>query len=78
MTGRIVQVVEGVDIRLLYSGFSGSDKDDRILVAVRGDKNDKDGSYPDRLVELIETVEYVPQTPASAVPPADMWEEWDM
>lgn len=77
-TGRIVQVIEGVDARLLYSGPSTDDKDDRILVAMRGDKREKDGSYADRLLELIETIEYVPQTPGTRAPPADMWEGWDM
>jgi hypothetical protein len=77
-TGRIVQVIEGVDTRLLYSGFSTDDKGDRILVAMRGDKRGKDGSHADRLLELIETVEYVPQTPGIGTPSADMWEEWDM
>ncbi|KAF9445469.1 hypothetical protein P691DRAFT_734916, partial [Macrolepiota fuliginosa MF-IS2] len=77
-TGRIAQVIEGTDIRLMYNGHSTSDKDDRVLVAMRGDKRDGDGTFTDRLVELVETVEYVPQTPASAVPPVDVWAEWDM
>jgi len=77
-TGRIAQVIEGVDTRLMYDGFSADDKDDRILVAMSGDKRDNDGSHADRLLELIETVEYVPQTPATETPPPDMWGEWDM
>lgn len=76
-TGRIVQVIEGLDVRLTYSGSLTDDKDDRILVAMRGDTDSgRDGSSADRLVELVETVEYVPQTPAFAEP--DMWTEWDM
>jgi hypothetical protein len=42
---------------------------------MRGNKCE-DGSYADRLVELIETVEFVPQTPASVEPV--MWMEWDL
>jgi hypothetical protein len=74
-TGKIVQVLEGVDVRLMYSGPPTRNKDDRILVAMRGNKCE-DGSYADRLVELIETVEFVPQTPASVEPV--MWMEWDL
>ncbi len=62
----------------MYSGFSSGDKDDRILVAMRGEKKEKDGNYADKLLELIETVEYVPQTSGTEAPPADMWAEWDM
>ncbi|XP_006459443.1 hypothetical protein AGABI2DRAFT_201698 [Agaricus bisporus var. bisporus H97] len=74
-TGKIVQVLEGADVRLMYSGPPTHNKDDRILLAMRGSKG-QDGSFADRLVELIETVEYVPQTPAMAEPV--MWTEWDL
>ncbi|KXN84722.1 Rho1 guanine nucleotide exchange factor 3 [Leucoagaricus sp. SymC.cos] len=75
-TGRIAQVIEGTDVRLMYTGFGTDDRDDRVLVAMRGSKNDKDGTSAERIVELIETVEYAPQSTVSTVP--DVWDEWDM
>jgi hypothetical protein len=61
----------------MYSGgYAPYDSVDRILVAMRGTRNEKDGSSADRLVELVETVEYVPQTQASMT--SGLWEDWDM
>lgn len=72
-TGQIAQVIEDVDIRLMYSGHSTSDRDDRVLVAIGGDK--KADSIAERVVELVETVEYVSHSAVSNVP--DIWDEWD-
>ncbi|KAF8149926.1 hypothetical protein B0H34DRAFT_731762 [Crassisporium funariophilum] len=74
-TGRIVQVIEGRDIRLLYSGPYMS-KDDPVLVAMRGGKNDKDG-VSEKIVELTETEEITVRTPGSATV-SSIWDEWDM
>jgi hypothetical protein len=41
-TGRIVQVIEGQDIRLMYSG-PYTKKENPILVAMRGNKDDHNG-----------------------------------
>jgi len=73
-TGKIVQVIEDVDIRLMYSGYSTSDRDDRVLVAIRGNK--KEDSVAERVVELVETVEYVSYSAVSNV--SDIRDEWDM
>lgn len=75
-TGRIVQVIEGVDVRLMYSGHTTSDRDDRVLVAMRGTRDEKEGRTTDRIVELVETVEYIPQSTVPVV--SDIWHEWDM
>lgn len=72
-TGKIVQVIEDVDIRLMYSGCSTSDRDDRVLVAIRGNK--KEDSVAERVVELVETVEYVSHSAVSNM--SDIWDEWD-
>ena len=73
-TGRIVQVIEGKDIRLLYSGpYIG--KDHPILVAMRGGKDDQDG-VSDKIVEMIETEEISLMTPTTEQ--ASAWDEWDM
>lgn len=75
-TGRLVQVIEGTDLRLLHSGPTGS-ANDTILVAMRGEKDDKDG-VSDKITELIETAELV-RTPSTArVVPENLWDEWDM
>ncbi|KAJ3865305.1 hypothetical protein EV359DRAFT_72510 [Lentinula novae-zelandiae] len=82
LTGRIVQVIEGEDIRLMYAGPT-PDSHELILVAMRGDggQEDKDlkGGVVDKIVELQETSEISDvraRTPTTAVPA--MWEEWDM
>ncbi|EEB91417.1 hypothetical protein MPER_10224, partial [Moniliophthora perniciosa FA553] len=77
LTGRLVQVIEGQDIRLLYSGPEANSAE-TILVAMRGEKNDQDG-VTEKIVELKETKEISigSATPISAIP-ASVWEEWDM
>ncbi|KAJ3913880.1 hypothetical protein F5877DRAFT_83360 [Lentinula edodes] len=82
LTGRIVQVIEGEDIRLMYAGPT-PDSHELILVAMRGDggQGDKDlkEGVVDKIVELQETSEISDmraRTPTTAVPA--MWEEWDM
>jgi hypothetical protein len=77
-TGRIVQVIEGLDIRLLYSGPMYSE-DDNVVVAMRGTRDDKDG-MSEMVIELVETSEITatPATPAVAMPVPSMWDEWDM
>ncbi|KAF8910664.1 hypothetical protein CPB84DRAFT_1842646 [Gymnopilus junonius] len=74
-TGRVVQVIEGHDIRLLYSGPYTS-KEDPVLVAMRGGKDDKNGAS-EKIAELIQTEEISLMTPATAVAPS-LWDEWDM
>ncbi|KIK10379.1 hypothetical protein K443DRAFT_670999 [Laccaria amethystina LaAM-08-1] len=75
INGRIVQVIEGNDIRLLFSGPMTS-KDDPVMFAMRGDKDDG-GGVSEKIVELKETSEIAPVTPLSASVPV-MWDEWDM
>jgi hypothetical protein len=70
LTGLLVQVIEGQDIRLLHSS------DDAILVAMRGGLDDEAGAS-EKIVDLKETSEIVGPRTASVQPPA-MWDEWDM
>ncbi|CAA7267017.1 unnamed protein product [Cyclocybe aegerita] len=77
-TGRIVQVIEGQEIRLLYSD-PYTTKDDPVLVAMRGSKDDKDG-VSEKIVELMETEEISalsPISPTTMVSPS-VWDDWDM
>ncbi|KAF5382217.1 hypothetical protein D9615_004363 [Tricholomella constricta] len=67
-TGVIVQVIEGADIRLLHASPD-------ILVAMRGSKDDKDGTS-EKIVQLTETSALPAATPIAAVP--SVWDEWDM
>ncbi|KAJ7227194.1 hypothetical protein GGX14DRAFT_418522 [Mycena pura] len=70
LTGLLVQVIEGQDIRLLHS------TNDVILVAMRGGHDDEEG-MSDKIVDLQETTEVVgPRTATMPVPA--MWDEWDM
>jgi len=74
-TGRLVQAIEGKDLRLLHSGPTGGG--DTILVAMRGEKDDNDG-VSDKITELIETAELV-RTPSTArAVPENIWDEWNM
>lgn len=77
-TGRLVQAIEGGDIRLLYSGPTTL-KDDTIIVAMRGEKNDKEG-ISDKLVELVETTEISTAitSPTTTTSNPAVWDEWDM
>jgi len=75
MTGRLVQVIEGQDIRLLYSGPTPASTDN-ILVVMKGDRDDENG-VSEKIVELVETSEIRDvNTPTTANPA--MWDEWDM
>ncbi|KAH9903012.1 hypothetical protein C8Q73DRAFT_798049 [Cubamyces lactineus] len=74
-TGKLVQVVEGADMRRIDVGLLSPDKDNTgsTLIAMKG-KEDK-GLVSDRIVELVETAEL--HTPrVSDVPGA--WDEFDV
>ncbi|KAG5650366.1 hypothetical protein H0H81_012481, partial [Sphagnurus paluster] len=75
ITGLIVQVMEGADIRLIHKS-PYKDKNDDILVAMRGSKDDKDG-VSETIVRLTETSAIQPPTPVVANYPS-AWDEWDM
>jgi RHO1 GDP-GTP exchange protein 1/2 len=76
-SGKLVQVIEGQDIKLLYAGFASEDK--TVLVGMKGDKDDEEGaSY--KIVDLVETQEL--QTPSTsswrAMSTDELWDTWDM
>ncbi|PPQ99136.1 hypothetical protein CVT24_009326 [Panaeolus cyanescens] len=93
-TSRLVQVIEGKDIRLTYSGPYES-KDDTILCVMRGKTFNGEGGFSEKVVELVETEEisqvWSPVTPHSMssvqtqmqsqpqrTSQAAIWDEWDM
>lgn len=78
-TGRLDQVIEGNDIRLLlHTNMKSHSVDDTLLVAMRGTKDDKDG-VSDKIIELVQTAEFSSmQTPMASTPVEGLWDEWDM
>jgi len=77
--GRIIQAIEGVDIRLLHFNASVGNTDP-IIVGMKGKKDDGNGAS-DRLVELAETMELKPISPVKMPSPITsplIWDEWDM
>jgi hypothetical protein len=75
-SGKLVQVIEGADIRLLFSDPEITPHDN-ILLAMRGKHNDN-GGVSDKIVELLTTVEIPPQSAAGTPSTASVWSEWDM
>ncbi|KAF8896352.1 hypothetical protein BD779DRAFT_1668158 [Infundibulicybe gibba] len=71
-TGQIVQVIEADGIRLMFNPYMV--KDENILVAMRGGKDDESG-ISDKIAELVETSEITTAAPVTV--PA-MWDDWDM
>lgn len=74
-TGRLVQVLQGQDLRVLHSDPAG---DSPILMARRGTKDDSNGTS-DQICELVETRELnsaVARPVVSGGP--GLWDEWDM
>ncbi|KAI0040258.1 hypothetical protein FA95DRAFT_1611936 [Auriscalpium vulgare] len=71
-SGRLVQVIEGQDMRLLHSGLS---EKDMVVIGRKGRLEDKTG-LSEALVELVQTSEISTPAPASAV--EGLWDEWDM
>jgi hypothetical protein len=68
-TGRLLQVIEGMEIRLLQSLPKGQGP---ILIAMRGSKDDDKG-LSDQLIELIPTVALEsPTTNENDL----IWDEW--
>ena len=74
-SGRLIQVLEGQELRLLHQGTSTGGP---VLVARRGSKNDKHGQS-DEVLELVETAEIAtPGTASSSNAANGLWDEWDM
>ena len=77
MTGRLVQVIEGLDIRLLY-GPAMSEPKDNVIIAMRGEIDEEQG-VSEKIIQMVETSE-ISSTPSVVDPgiPSEVWEEWDM
>ena len=81
-TGRIVQVLEGEDIRLLYSGLLPGEK--VTLMGLKDGTDDVPGPK-EKIVELVETQELrksprvssSSSTPRSEYAGSDIWDMWE-
>jgi hypothetical protein len=69
-TGRLDQVIEATDLRLLHSGPLNN----AILAVMKGDLEDKDGTS-EKIVELQETSAL---SPGVSSPAEILWDHWDM
>ena len=80
--GRLLQVIEAIDIRLLYFNHSVGSSDP-IILSMKGKKGDND-DISNKIFELAETVAL--QSPLPKSPTAEtmhtaapeLWETWDM
>ena len=68
-TGKLVQVIEGENIRLLHWG------EEAVLVAMKKANGQRSGGTEDALIELIPT-QAIEATPSVQSP--ELWDEWDM
>jgi hypothetical protein len=81
-SGRLTQVLEGQDIRLLYSGLSPGEK--VTLMALRDGGSDAPG-LKDKIVELVETrelgrtpsVSSAGASPRSEYTASSIWDMWE-
>ena len=71
-SGRLVQVIEGRDVRLLHSGLTDTDM---LVAGMTGDVEDASG-LSEKLVELVQTTAI--DTRAPIVRAEQLWDEWDM
>jgi RHO1 GDP-GTP exchange protein 1/2 len=69
-TGKLVQVIEGFDIRLVHASERS------ILVVMRGSGDKHGDGAGEKLVELVETVDLATQQQSTNTP--GLWDEWDM
>ncbi|KAH9960831.1 hypothetical protein BC827DRAFT_1205615 [Russula dissimulans] len=71
-SGKLVQVIEGGDVRLLHSGLT---KEDMLVAAMTGDVEDESG-LSEKILELVPTMAIDVQTPVARA--EQHWDEWDV
>ncbi|KAI0303762.1 hypothetical protein B0F90DRAFT_1816034 [Multifurca ochricompacta] len=71
-SGKLVQVIEGNDVRLLHCGLA---EQDMLIAAMTGDVEDARG-LSEKLVELVQTSAIDAQAPLARA--EQLWDEWDM
>jgi hypothetical protein len=71
-SGKLVQVIEGKDVRLVHSGLT---KEDMLVAAMTGDIEDENG-LSEKVQELVQTTAIDAQELMGRV--EQQWDEWDV
>lgn len=71
-SGKLVQVMEGEDVRLVHSGLTDKDM---LVTAMTGDVEDENG-LSEKVVELVPTTAIDAQELKGRV--EQYWDEWDV
>ena len=71
-SGKLVQVIEGGDVRLLHAGLT---EEDMLVATMTGDVEDESG-LSERVLELVPTTAIDVQAPVVRI--QQYWDEWDM
>jgi RHO1 GDP-GTP exchange protein 1/2 len=71
-SGKLVQVIEGEDVRLVHSGLT---EDDMLVAAMKGDIEDENG-LSEKVLELVPTAAIDTQELAGRV--EQYWDEWEV
>jgi hypothetical protein len=72
-SGKLVQVIEAGDVRLLHSGLTEED----MLVAAMTSEVDDENGLSEKVLELVQTMA-IDDTQESAVRVQQHWDDWDM
>jgi hypothetical protein len=71
-SGKLVQVIEGEDVRLVHSGLT---EEDMLVAAMTGDIEDENG-LSEKVLELVPTAAIDAQEVVGRV--EQYWDEWDV
>jgi len=71
-SGKLVQVIEGEDVRLVHSGLA---EEDMLVAAMTGDIEDENG-LSEKVLELVPTAAIDVQEQVGSV--EQYWDEWDV
>ena len=71
-SGKLVRVIEGVDVRLMHSGLT---EEDMLVAAMTGDIEDENG-LSEKVLELMPTAAIDAQQLVGRV--EQYWDEWDV
>ena len=71
-SGKLVQVIEGEDVRLVHPGLT---EEDMLVAAMTGDIEDENG-LSEKVLELVPTAAIDPRELVGRV--EQYWDEWDV
>jgi hypothetical protein len=73
-SGKLVQVIQGQDIQVLWSNYKLDDS--TVLIGMKGENDDEDGASH-KIVELVETREIMTPLTARNTREEAVWDTWD-